>query len=70
MNKLREARIKRRWSQAKLAKEAGVGYAGLSRYEQGWSTPTRQTAKRLADALGVTVTQIYPNQALKNRGGA
>lgn len=52
-----EKLIKRRselgYSQAKLAKKAGVKYIQISRYERGFSIPRTETIAKLAMALEV-----------------
>lgn len=53
---VREARLKRRWTQAQLAERAGVGRDWLVRLEQGH--PRLELAKVLDTftALGLTLT--------------
>ncbi len=67
---LRKHRLSKKWTMSKLAKEARVSLSTLSRYENDWDTPTYQTAQRLAIALEVEVSQIYPNKTLKESGRA
>lgn len=69
MTNLRKARQKENMSQAKLAMKAKVSYANLSRYENGWQLPTKQTAERLAGVLGVKVPELFPNETLKDMAG-
>lgn len=51
--RLRDARIRRGWSQARLAREAGYDHSYLSRIERGNRTPSRLAVARLVDALAL-----------------
>ena len=55
---LRTSRIERGWDMTKLAQEAKVTQATISRVEQGSST-SPSTAKRVADALGRPVAELF-----------
>jgi transcriptional regulator with XRE-family HTH domain len=57
--RLRELRQHAKLSQAALAKAASVGQARLSDWENGLHNPTALAAHRLAEALGVTVAQLF-----------
>jgi transcriptional regulator with XRE-family HTH domain len=48
---LRAARAWLNWSQAELAKEAGVSKGAVNRFEQGASLPHPATSERLRKAL-------------------
>jgi transcriptional regulator with XRE-family HTH domain len=50
---LRRVRERRAWSQADLARRAGVGKNTVARLEEGRSGAHPGTATKLADALGV-----------------
>jgi ribosome-binding protein aMBF1 (putative translation factor) len=50
-----EARIKRKISQAELAKKMGTGQAVVSRLEGANASPSLSLIKRLADALNLKV---------------
>ena len=69
MTNLRECRLKKGWPMIRLASAASVSYSNLSRYEQGWTTPSRQTAERLAHALDTDVTELFPDTSLADLGG-
>jgi transcriptional regulator with XRE-family HTH domain len=47
-------------TQGQLSDRAGVGLQAISRYERAGTTPRYPTAKKLADALGVTVRSLWP----------
>lgn len=51
--RIRYVRAARGWSQAHLARQAGMKKAQLSRYEVGTSTPRPEVLARIAFALGV-----------------
>ena len=55
---LRASRIERGWDMTKLAHEAKVTQATISRVERGNSTST-STAKKVADALGRPVAELF-----------
>ena len=65
----------RRWrcdagiTMEKLSVKAETNYGLLSQYERGIKLPSMQTAERLAKALGVEVSDLYPSEDLKNLGG-
>jgi len=54
---LRDARQKKRWSQATLAKVLLTNQSQVCRWETGWSA-SRASAERCAHALGVDVKAI------------
>lgn len=58
-NNIKELRAERGWNQARLAEEAGITAAALSKIESGAGRiPTMVVLRKLAGALGVTVDQI------------
>jgi repressor LexA len=59
-SKIRELRQNLGWSQQKLADEAGIGHAYVSRLEgDGFKKPSADILLRLARALAVDVNQLY-----------
>ena len=64
MPRLREVRELHGWSQTKLAEEAGVSRDSISNYETGHREAYPSTAKKLADALGVTIADLMEEVAL------
>lgn len=60
MNEVRILRQRRGWSQRKLARQANLPEADVSRIETGRLRPYRGQARRLARALGVRVEDLFP----------
>ncbi len=56
--KIKRLRREKKWSQATLAKAAGVSREYLARLELGHHDPSLTTLQRLARALGVKVTEL------------
>jgi transcriptional regulator with XRE-family HTH domain len=63
---LREARRRRDWNQTDLAVAAGLQPALVCRYERGVK-PGQRNARRLAEALGCAVEELYPEFATLRR---
>ncbi len=59
---LRDLRGRRGWSQEQLAKRAGVSLTTVNRAERGVRVPTVMTQFRIAEALGVEPTVIWPEE--------
>lgn len=53
--RIRARRLLLNYSQEELAKKVGVDQAAISYYEKDFKTPTLMVAKRICDALEVTV---------------
>ena len=53
--------IERSMTQSDLARAAGVGRDGISRYVAGKTIPTPNVLHKLADALGVEASALLPN---------
>lgn len=53
-SRLKQLRTQRDLSQTELAKEVGVHYNHIGRYERSQSKPSAETLTRLAEALGVS----------------
>ena len=60
MERIRQLRTERGLSQAKLAVMADMDPATLNRLERGTGNPNLKTLERVADALGVEVTDFFP----------
>lgn len=56
--RLREAMNRAGISQRELAERADTGYPGINRILQGKQTPTIELADRLADAVGVPLSDL------------
>lgn len=59
---LKELRTRARLSQQDLAVRAGLHQHTIARLERGLSPPSMKTARRLAEALGVSVDEVFPNE--------
>jgi len=59
-------RAERRLSQEQVAARAGLSPAGVSRIERGLMSPRPTTQLRLAAALGVPVSQLFPASAARH----
>lgn len=58
MLRLKEIRLERGWSQARLAEISGVSQAYISELEAGEKQPTLPIINKLAKALKVTVFEL------------
>lgn len=56
--KIRQLRYRKRFTQQKLAQEAGLSVTQVSRIEKGVHTPRFSTIDRLAEALGVDPDEL------------
>lgn len=54
-NNIRELRVERDMKQEELALIAGISRSHLANIEQGNKKMTLETAKKIADALGITM---------------
>lgn len=48
------------WNQAELGRRAGLGRDVINHYINERALPTAESAKMLADALGITVSKLFP----------
>jgi transcriptional regulator with XRE-family HTH domain len=55
---IRELRTKRKATQEEIAAAAGITPATLSLIERGQANPTWDTARKLAAALGVSMSEL------------
>lgn len=60
MNRIKEFRVARKLSQAELARRSGMARPNLSNIETGKATPSVSSARRIAEALGTTLDDIFP----------
>jgi transcriptional regulator with XRE-family HTH domain len=66
---LRHWRERRGYSVRGLAERAGVGFVTVSRIENGRMSPTVAMLEKLAEALGISVRELFPvEQRGKSRG--
>ena len=57
--KIRELRIKRGLSQAKLSESAGVSDEYISRIERARKSPSLKTVEQIGIALGVSIKDLF-----------
>jgi transcriptional regulator with XRE-family HTH domain len=55
--------LKRGMTQSDLARASRLGRDSISGYVRGRNLPEPKSAKALADALGVTIEELYPGSA-------
>ena len=60
MDRVRELRIERGLSQAKLAARAGIDPSTVNQIETGKRSPSANSLNKLAAALGVEVVDLFP----------
>ncbi len=56
--RMHELRARRGWTQDALAERAGVSKAMISKVERGENNPTLVVAAKIAEALGLTMSQL------------
>ena len=59
VSRLREARTERGWTQAELAERVGVTRKTVNTVENGIFTPSATLAIKLAQALELSVEQLF-----------
>lgn len=59
MNRMKEIRIKKDLRQIDLAKETGLSKAAISLFENGKSTPSMNSAYKIARALDTTIDELF-----------
>lgn len=57
-------RKKKGWSQTELAKKVDASREAIGKYERNESSPAVETAKKIADILGVTLDYLVDENAL------
>jgi transcriptional regulator with XRE-family HTH domain len=63
LKNLKKLRLKKGWSQEKLAREAGISYQTLIKIERGYvKNPKLETLIKLAKALGVSIDKLLGPQ--------
>lgn len=55
---IKNLRLERNWSQAELAKKAGLSQSYIHDLETGTKTPTIRTLEKLAKALQVPIDEL------------
>ncbi|GGL91849.1 hypothetical protein GCM10011534_12460 [Pseudooceanicola nanhaiensis] len=67
MKNLYQIRKSKRMSQAELAHKVGVKQATISRIEKGVNNPSLAVARNIADALDVSVVELFGLPELEQR---
>ena len=63
-NRIIELRKKKGWSQTELAKKVEASREAIGKYERDEAQPSVETAKKIADALDVTLDYLVDEEAL------
>jgi len=58
-NKIKEIRVKKHWTQGRLALAAGIPRPNVSEIESGIANPTLETMFKICLALGVGIGELY-----------
>lgn len=69
-NKIRQYRKQNNLTQDELAKRLGLGKGTISNYESGYRTPQESRLFELAEALGVSINDLFPptvNQSIVDK---
>ena len=68
LKNLKRLRLKKGWSQERLAREAGISYITLVKIERGnIQNPKLETLIKLAKALGVSIDRLVGSQIGKRK---
>ncbi|EKU93390.1 HTH-type transcriptional regulator immR [Alloiococcus otitis] len=62
-NKLRYYRKENKMTQDELAKKLGLGKGTISNYESGYRTPQEHRLFELAEALNISINDLFPPTA-------
>lgn len=57
-NKIKEVRTSKSMSRRDMKALTGIDVHRMSRYENGQKVPNVETMKKIADALGVTISEL------------
>ena len=60
--KIKELRKQKKWSQEKLAAEAGISQSALSAIERGIKQPTVETLNNICNALNITLVDFFSKE--------
>ena len=60
---LKRARKAKRWTQLELAERSGVSQQAISFIENGRNSPSESTIRLLADALGLSVSDLLHDES-------
>ena len=67
-DRLRDLRHEKGWSQERLAEEASMHRTYLAGIERALRNPSLENLVKLANALGVTVSELFGGEAKRQRG--
>ncbi|MDH7577144.1 MAG: helix-turn-helix transcriptional regulator [Bacillota bacterium] len=67
MQRLKNLRMEQNLSQQELAKRAGLGQSTIHYIETGYKSPTLKVLRKLAAALGVTVSELIGEETNTTR---
>lgn len=65
-NRIKEIRVSKKWTQARLAEESGVEPSYISHIERGVTKLSLPTLICVANALGATLDEIVYDSLIKN----
>ena len=65
-NRIKELRVAKRWTQAKLAEKSGVEPSNISHIERAATKLSLPTMVNIANALGVTLDEIVYGSLIKS----
>jgi len=67
---IKALRVEKGWTQAELATRAETHISAIGHWERGLRVPTAENARKMADALGCTLDDIFaqPRQGAKRTG--
>ena len=66
--RLYETMVSKGWTQSELSRATDVGRDSISNYIRGISLPNPRNLKKLADGLGVEMSDLYPNFSMSAAG--
>ena len=55
---IKDLRKKKNLTQRELAKETGISFSMITKYEQGLNTPSIENLRKLADFFGVSISEF------------
>lgn len=61
--RLAEVRREKGWTQTELAEASGINRVTIARYETGKQSPTLRLLEKLAEALGVSISDLSEKKA-------
>ena len=62
MNKIKNLRLERGWTQEELGKILNVQKAAISKYENGIASPSIEILKTLSSVFGVSIDYLLDNE--------